>query len=113
MEKATAFQRVMQLTSPVRRQHHNRSIRGTYGPELWDCDRSFTKQLEQDCLEVIIGAINYQNSLVYGVAFMLGSLFLVTILYTFRNLSGLTIEWVGAGVGFGAGDGVGLGVGAG
>lgn len=49
---------------------------------------------------LIVGAINYQNSLVYGVAFLLGSLFLVTILYTFRNLSSLTIEFVGAGSGF-------------
>jgi uncharacterized protein (DUF58 family) len=49
---------------------------------------------------LIVGAINYQNSLVYGVAFMLGSLFLVTILYTFRNLSGLTIELVAASTGF-------------
>jgi uncharacterized protein (DUF58 family) len=49
---------------------------------------------------LIVGAINYQNSLVYGVAFLLGSLFLVTILYTFRNLSGLTLEFVGAGAGF-------------
>lgn len=49
---------------------------------------------------LIVGAINYQSSLVYAVAFLLGSMFLVTILYTFRNLSGLTIEFVGAGVGF-------------
>jgi len=51
-------------------------------------------------LLLIVGAINYQNSLVYGVAFTLGSLFLVTILYTFRNLSGLTIELVSAATGF-------------
>lgn len=49
---------------------------------------------------LILGAINYQNSLVYGVAFLLGSLFLVTILYTFRNLSGLTLELVAAATGF-------------
>ncbi len=49
---------------------------------------------------LILGAINYQNSLVYGVAFTLGSLFLVTILYTFRNLSGLTIELISASTGF-------------
>lgn len=49
---------------------------------------------------LILGAINYQNSLVYGVAFLLGSLFLVTILYTFRNLSGLTVELTDAGTGF-------------
>ncbi|NJN52028.1 MAG: DUF58 domain-containing protein [Gammaproteobacteria bacterium] len=34
------------------------------------------------------------------MAFLLGSIFLVTILYTFRNLSGLTIEFVGASAGF-------------
>ena len=49
---------------------------------------------------LILGAINYQASLVYGAAFLLGSLFLVTILYTFRNLSGLTLELVGARPGF-------------
>ncbi len=43
-------------------------------------------------LLLMMGAINYQNSLIYGVAFLLGSLFLVTILHTFRNLSGLTLE---------------------
>ena len=49
---------------------------------------------------LILGAINYQASLVYGVAFLLGSLFLVTILYTFRNLSALSIELVGTRPGF-------------
>jgi uncharacterized protein (DUF58 family) len=49
---------------------------------------------------LVLGAINYQSSLVYAVAFLLGSLFLVTILYTFRNLSGITIELTGAGAGF-------------
>ena len=41
---------------------------------------------------LILGAINYQNSLVYGTAFLLGGVFVITILYTFRNLSGLSIE---------------------
>lgn len=49
---------------------------------------------------LILGAINYQNSLVYGVAFLLGSVFTITILYTFRNLSGLSIELAEAGSGF-------------
>ena len=49
---------------------------------------------------LILGAINYQASLVYGVAFLLGSLFLVTILYTFRNLAGLTLELSGTRPGF-------------
>ncbi|MEM9621318.1 MAG: hypothetical protein AAF993_06695, partial [Pseudomonadota bacterium] len=29
-------------------------------------------------LVLVLGAINYQNSLVYGVAFLLGSMFVVT-----------------------------------
>jgi uncharacterized protein (DUF58 family) len=49
---------------------------------------------------LVLGAINYQNSLVYGVAFLLGSMFIVTILYTFRNLSGLSIELAEAHAGF-------------
>lgn len=49
---------------------------------------------------LIFGAINYQASLVYGVAFMLGSMFLMTILYTFRNLSGLSLELVNTRPGF-------------
>lgn len=53
---------------------------------------------------LIMGAINYQASLVYAVAFLLGSLFLVTILYTFRNLSALELSLVGARPGFVAED---------
>ncbi len=49
---------------------------------------------------LVLAAINYQASLVYGVAFLLGSTFLVTILYTFRNLSGLRLELAGARAGF-------------
>lgn len=45
---------------------------------------------------LILGGINYQNSLVFAVAFLLASMFIVTILYTFRNLSGLTLELVDA-----------------
>lgn len=49
---------------------------------------------------LVLAAINYQASLVYGVAFLLGSVFLVTILYTFRNLSGLHLELAGTRPGF-------------
>jgi uncharacterized protein (DUF58 family) len=49
---------------------------------------------------LVLGAINYQASLVYGVAFLLGSVFLMTILYTFRNLSGLSLELVSTRAGF-------------
>lgn len=41
---------------------------------------------------MVLVAINYQSSLVYAIAFLLGSMFLITILYTFRNLSGLVLE---------------------
>lgn len=51
-------------------------------------------------LLLLLGAVNYQASLVYGVAFLLGSVFLVTILYTFQNLSGLRLELIGARPGF-------------
>ncbi len=51
-------------------------------------------------LLLVVAAINYQASLVYGVAFLLGSVFLVAILYTFQNLSGLRLEFVGARPGF-------------
>lgn len=44
---------------------------------------------------LILGAINYQNSLVFGLAFLLASLFAVTIGHTFRNLAGLEFEAAG------------------
>jgi uncharacterized protein (DUF58 family) len=43
----------------------------------------------------LVAAINFQNSLVYMVCFWLGSLLVVNILYTFRNLSGLRLELTG------------------
>ncbi len=49
---------------------------------------------------LILGGINYQNSLVYAVAFLLGAMFIVTILYTFRNLSGLKLELADVEAGF-------------
>ncbi|KAF1053762.1 MAG: hypothetical protein GAK43_01252 [Stenotrophomonas maltophilia] len=56
---------------------------------------------------LLLIAINYQNSLAYALTFLLLSLFLVTILHTYRNLSGLrlvaqTVEpvFVGVQVGF-------------
>lgn len=44
------------------------------------------------CGLLLLVAINYQNSLIYFLAFLLGSLFVVTILETYRNLAGLTVE---------------------
>lgn len=44
---------------------------------------------------LILAAINYQNSMVFGLAFLLASTFALAISHTFRNLSGLTIEAAG------------------
>jgi len=40
---------------------------------------------------MVIAGINYQNSMVFALAFLLLSLFMVGILHTYRNLSGLTL----------------------
>ena len=45
---------------------------------------------------LVIGAINYQNSLVYLLAFLLGGMFIACILVTFRNLSGVRLAAVRA-----------------
>lgn len=41
---------------------------------------------------MLLAAINYQNSLAFGLTFLLFSLLLITILHTYRNLSGLTLS---------------------
>lgn len=43
-------------------------------------------------LLMVIAGINYQNSLIFALAFMQVSLFMVSILHTFRNLSGVVIQ---------------------
>lgn len=43
---------------------------------------------------LLLLGINYQNALIYGLTFMLISILLITILHTFRNLSGLTLELI-------------------
>lgn len=40
---------------------------------------------------ILLGAINYTNNMAYMLAFMLGSLFMVTMLHTYRNLRGLIV----------------------
>ncbi len=40
---------------------------------------------------MVIAGINYQNSLIFALAFLLFSLFMVGMLHTYRNLSGLTL----------------------
>ena len=49
------------------------------------------------CLVLYLVAINYQNNLIHGVSFLLIALGVLTIHYTFFNLSGLTVSAVKAG----------------
>jgi len=49
------------------------------------------------CLFVmLIAAINYQNNMSFALTFLLATLFIITVLHTFANLSGLTIHAVHA-----------------
>lgn len=41
---------------------------------------------------MLLAAINYQNSLAYALTFLLGALFIVAILHTWRNLAGLVLH---------------------
>ena len=43
-------------------------------------------------LVMLLAAINYQNSLAYGLTFLLASVFVVAILHTWRNLGGLQLQ---------------------
>ena len=43
-------------------------------------------------LLILLAAINYQNSMAYGLVFLLGSVFVVAILHTYRNLAGLVVS---------------------
>lgn len=42
-------------------------------------------------LTMLLGAINYNNSMAYMFTFLLGSVFLIGILHTYRNLAGLIL----------------------
>lgn len=41
---------------------------------------------------MLLGAVNYTNNMAYMLAFMLGSLFMVCMLHTYRNLRGLILN---------------------
>ncbi len=43
-------------------------------------------------LVMLLAAINYQNNMSYALTFLLATLFIIAILHTFANLSGLTIR---------------------
>ncbi|UVE19295.1 DUF58 domain-containing protein [Pseudomonas sp. LS44] len=51
-------------------------------------------------LLMLLAAINYQNNLAFGLTFLLGSVFIVAILHTYRNLAGLTLSAAGGGAVF-------------
>lgn len=45
---------------------------------------------------LLVMGINYENNLIYALTFLLGSLFLVTILHTYNNLAGIEVAHVRA-----------------
>ena len=45
-------------------------------------------------LVMLVLGINFQNNLIFAVTFLLGSLFVVAILHTYANLSGMRIQFV-------------------
>jgi uncharacterized protein (DUF58 family) len=47
-------------------------------------------------LVMLLGAVNYTNSMAYILTFLLGSVFLVCMLHTYRNLRGLMVRLVDA-----------------
>lgn len=51
-------------------------------------------------LLMLLVGINYQNSLAYGLTFLLMSVFIVAILHTYRNLAGLVLKAGGGGAVF-------------
>lgn len=54
---------------------------------------------------LFVGGINYENNLIMGLSFLLTSLFIVTILHTFRNLSGVTLRAGAEDPGYAGGEG--------
>lgn len=51
-------------------------------------------------LIMLIAAINYENNMSYALTFLLATLFVVAVLHTYANLSGLTVQGVEGGHGF-------------
>jgi uncharacterized protein (DUF58 family) len=47
-------------------------------------------------LLMLVAAINYQNNMSFALTFLLATLFIIAVLHTFANLSGLTIHAVSA-----------------
>lgn len=47
-------------------------------------------------LVMLVAAINYQNNMTFALTFLLANLFVIAVLHTFANLSGLTVQAVRA-----------------
>src|SRR5215831_13973105 len=56
--EAAPFQRVVQVTGPVRGQHDDRAEPGPPGPQFRDGDRRLGEQLEQERLELVVAAVH-------------------------------------------------------
>lgn len=54
---------------------------------------------------LFLGGINYENNLIMALAFLMASLFMIAILHTFRNLSGLVLRAGQQSPGFAGGEG--------
>lgn len=53
------------------------------------------------CLGVmLLAAVNYENNMSYALTFLLATLFVIAILHSYANLSGLTLRGLAAGEGF-------------
>ena len=56
--QAAALERVVQLPGAVGGQHHDRPPRGGDRPELGDRDREVRQELQQERLELVVGAVD-------------------------------------------------------
>lgn len=51
-------------------------------------------------LVMLVAAINYENNMSYALTFLLATLFVISVLHTYANLSGLALQRVEGGSGF-------------
>ena len=58
MEERAALERIVQLARPVRREDHGRLASGPDRAELGDRDLEVGEHLEQECLELLVGAVD-------------------------------------------------------
>ncbi len=59
MIEAAALERVVNFAGAVRRDHHDRRLRGLDRTELWDRDLKVGEHLQKECLEGFVGAVEF------------------------------------------------------